>query len=100
MRAWIYFSPGVNYYWTGEQLRVGNAWGTLNWRGPIYLPNRLVVAGANYGGYSYFYYEPEGKPTVLGRPNWVSGQCVVTSTVGGQPDTARVYLDLSGSTWQ
>ena len=100
MRAWVYFSPGVNYYWTGEQSRVNNAWGSLTWRGPIYLPNRLVVSAANFGGYNYFFYEPEGRPTVAGKPNWVSGSLIVSSTVAGQAKADTVFLDLSGTTWQ
>jgi hypothetical protein len=100
MRAWVYFQPGVNYYWTGEQVRVGNAWGATAWNGPIYLPKRLVVSAANFGGYNYFYYEPVGKPTVLGSPNWVSGSCIVSSTVAGQAKADTVFLDLSGTTWQ
>ena len=100
IRTWVYFSPGVNYYWTGEQPRNGNSWGTLTWSNPTYLPKRLVVSAANFGGYTYFYYEPEGRPTVLGKPNWVSGSFIVTSTVPGQAKSDTVFLDLSGSTWQ
>ena len=100
IRAWVYFQPGVNYYWTGEQQRSGAGWGTLNWSNPVYLPKRLVVSAANFGGYNYFFYEPEGRPTVVGRPNWVSGSCIVSSTVTGQASADTVFLDLSGSTWQ
>ncbi len=98
MRAWVYFAPGTNYYWTGDQVRSGTTWGGVAWRGPIYLTNRLVVSSAVFGGQNYFYYTPDGKPSVGGGP--ISGSCIVASTVANQAKQDTVFLDLSGSTWQ
>jgi prepilin-type N-terminal cleavage/methylation domain-containing protein len=97
MRAWIYFAPGTNYYWTGDQTRTGTTWGGVTWRGPIYLSNRLIVSNATFGGQNYFFYSPDGRPSVGGGP--ISGSCIVQSTAGAvSRDT--VNLDLSGATWQ
>jgi prepilin-type N-terminal cleavage/methylation domain-containing protein len=100
MRAYVWYASGVNYYYTGDQLRTGaTTWGGITWKGPNYLPKRLNVSNPNFGGYNYFYYAPDGKPMSPVNTQ-TSGTCAIVSTVSGQPDTARVYVDLSGSVWQ
>ncbi|MGH7725040.1 MAG: pilus assembly FimT family protein [Candidatus Eiseniibacteriota bacterium] len=98
-RVWVYYDVGINKYWTGDQKPLPNgAWTATTWRGPLSFPNRVRLSTANFSGFNYFFYTPAGVPTVGGTIP-VAGSAVLATTVG-QPDTVRINLDLSGSTWR
>jgi prepilin-type N-terminal cleavage/methylation domain-containing protein len=92
-RVWVWYSTGYTWYWIGEQPYLGNnTWGGVTWRGPISLPKRVKIATADFGGLNYLWYGPDGRPTGAGSATFVS--TVAT------PDTAAVFVDLSGSVWR
>jgi prepilin-type N-terminal cleavage/methylation domain-containing protein len=97
-RAWFVTSNGTNLYWVGEQRWTGGAADTAiafaatTWKGPFTLPSTVRVIQANWGGLTYFWYGPNGRPVN-------SGSMKLVSTVG-DPDTLTVNVDLSGSVWR
>ena len=94
-RNWVYTQWGANsaQYWTGYQTWTGSAWSaTTTWRGPIDLPDRTKQIQADFASFTYFYYDPNGRPST-------SGQVKVISTVPSVTDTSVVNVDLSGSVW-
>lgn len=94
-RNWVYTQYGVsgNQYWTGIQQPLGNGtWSGTSWRGPIDLPSRTRMIGANFSGLQYFWYDANGRPSG-------SGLVKVISTIPSVHDTSIVNVDLSGSVW-
>lgn len=94
-RNWLYtqWGAGADQYWTGVQTQNPNGtWSGVSWRGPLDLPGRTRQINAAFGGYTYFYYEPSGRPNVSGSIN-------VISTLPSVTDTSTVNVDLSGSVW-
>jgi prepilin-type N-terminal cleavage/methylation domain-containing protein len=94
-RNWVYTSWGTNsaQYFTGIQNPLGGgAWSSTVWRGPIDLPSSTKMISANFSGFQYFWYEPNGRPNTSGLVKVVSTQPAVT-------DTATINVDLSGSVW-
>lgn len=95
-RNWLYtqWGAGADQYWTGIQTQnpTTGAWSSILWRGPIDLPGRTRQINAAFGGFTYFYYEPSGRPNA-------SGSLMVISTLPSVTDTSTVNVDLSGSVW-
>lgn len=105
-RNYVYtqWGAGADQYFTGVQTQNPNtgAWSTIVWRGPLDLPGRTKQINATFGGNTYFYYDPSGRPKVSISPPTeipVSGSIKVISTLPSVTDTSTVNVDLSGSVW-
>jgi prepilin-type N-terminal cleavage/methylation domain-containing protein len=97
-RTWFLPANNSNVYWMGEQRWTGgnvenaSSFATTTWKGPYTLPSTVRIIQANWGGLTYFWYAPNGRPVA-------SGSMKLVSTVGA-PDTLTVNVDLSGSVWR
>ena len=104
-RFWFWTANGLNYYYTGEQRWLGGTTyaSSPTWTGPKFLPSNVRVLSPNWGGWNYFIYYPNGRPvSPASTPTniiYVSGSVKLVSTQG-DPDTATVNVDLSGSVWK
>ena len=109
-RNYVYtqYGTGGDQYWTGVRTfnDATKTWNGFVWNGPINLPSKTKQIGSNFSTYTWFYYDPSGKPhQPFDMSPWplqsppASGTVKFVSTVPSITDTVTVNLDLSGSVW-
>jgi len=106
--VYVQWGPDGSQYLTAVRTfnEATKTWNGHVWRGPIDLPAKTRQIGSNFSTYTWFYYDPSGKPhQPYDMSPWpaqspvTSGSVKVVSMVPGIVDTSAVNLDLSGSVW-
>ncbi len=91
---WLFMAAGTSSYFTRYRTKdaAGN-WSPYSSWSSWTLPTNTKFISPNFGGNTWVYFTPDGKPNQ-------GGSAGVTSTITSVTDTVNVNVELAGSVWQ